>query len=108
MSRTVVPALLAAVAGLGLWLGTAAPARAQFYQAPPQPAYAPMDKFWYYPYYTFPHNYWPATAPRYPASGNCRYPAYMAYPPFQEPHWRYDLWEPMNYYRGFHFWLDQL
>jgi hypothetical protein len=31
----------------------------------------------------------------------------MAYPPFLEPTWRYELWTPMKYYRGNHFWLDQ-
>jgi hypothetical protein len=31
----------------------------------------------------------------------------MAYPPFLEPGWRYELWQPMKYYRGSHFWLDQ-
>ena len=34
-------------------------------------------------------------------------PAYMAFPPFHEPNWRYELWQPQKYYRGFHFWLDQ-
>ena len=33
--------------------------------------------------------------------------AYMAYPAFREPHWRYELFEPQKYYRGHHFWLDQ-
>jgi hypothetical protein len=42
----------------------------------------------------------PVGAPYRPA------PAYMAYPPFLETHWHYDLWKPMPYYRGFHFWLD--
>jgi hypothetical protein len=31
----------------------------------------------------------------------------MAYPPFHEPGWRYELWTPMKWYRGSHFWLDQ-
>ena len=64
----------------------------------------------YYPYYYFPHNYWPTYSPQWPEPPGEPYmrpPAYMAYPPFHEPHWRYDLWEPKNYYRGFHFWLDQ-
>jgi len=30
----------------------------------------------------------------------------MAYPPFKEPGWRYELWEPKRFYRGNHFWLD--
>jgi hypothetical protein len=48
-------------------------------------------------------------SPRWP-DPTCAYqrpPAYMAYPPFREPHWRYEWWEPQTYYRGFHFWLDQ-
>jgi len=31
----------------------------------------------------------------------------MASPPFKEPGWRYELFTPMKYYRGNHFWLDQ-
>jgi hypothetical protein len=31
----------------------------------------------------------------------------MAYPPFLEHRWRFELWQPQRYYRGFHFWLDQ-
>jgi len=31
----------------------------------------------------------------------------MAYPPFKEPGWRYELFSPMKHYRGHHFWLDQ-
>jgi hypothetical protein len=31
----------------------------------------------------------------------------MAYPPFEEKHWRYDLFSGQKYYRGSHFWLDQ-
>jgi hypothetical protein len=34
-------------------------------------------------------------------------PAYMTYPAFLEPHWRYEYWKSQPYYRGFHFWLDQ-
>ena len=36
-----------------------------------------------------------------------RPPAYMAYPPFQEPGWHYKLLNRTRYYRGNHFWLDQ-
>ncbi len=93
--------LLAGVLGLGLWAASAAPARAQDYQ---------MGRFFYYPYYYFPASYWPTMGPRWPepiGSHYVRPPAYMTYPPFIEPHWRNDWWEPHPYYRGFHFWLDQ-
>ena len=36
-----------------------------------------------------------------------RPPAYQAYPPFHEDHWRYEMWNQQKYYRGSHFWLDQ-
>jgi hypothetical protein len=86
--------------GLALWLAPA-PARADDYW---------MGKYFYYPYYFFPHNYWPQMSPPWPEPpGSHHYvrpPAYMAYPPFREPHWRYEMWEPQSYYRGFHFLLD--
>lgn len=85
---------------IGLWLSTGTEARAQDYN---------MNKYFYYPYYYFPHSYWPVMSPVWPERPGEEYrkpPAYMAYPPFHEPHWRYDLHEPMSYYRGFHFWLD--
>ncbi len=69
-----------------------------------------LQRLYYYPYYYFPHNYWPTTGPRYPEKPGEPYrrpPAYMAYPPFREPNWRYEHAEPQRYYRGFHFWLDQ-
>jgi hypothetical protein len=69
-----------------------------------------LHRFYYYPYYYFPHNYWPVTSPRWPEQQGQPYmrpPAYMAYPPFLDPRWRYELWQPQRYYRGFHFWLDQ-
>ena len=75
----------------------------------PNQAYQ-FERFYYYPYYYFPHNYWPASSPRWPEGPNQPYmppPAYMAFPPFHEPNWRYELWQPQKYYRGFHFWLDQ-
>lgn len=77
-------------------------------QGPP-PAYQ-LQRFYYYPYYYFPHNYWPLYGPHWPELPNQPYlrpPAYMAYPPFLETNWRYDWWQAMPYYRGFHFWLDQ-
>ena len=70
----------------------------------------PLPRYFYYPYYYFPHSYWPGLSPQYPEPPGHPYvkpPAYMAYPPFLEPGWRYELWTPMKYYRGHHFWLDQ-
>ena len=67
-------------------------------------------RFYHYPYYYFPHNYWPSMSPRWPEPLGSPYmpaPAYMAYPPFREPNWRYEYFSPQHYYRGFHFWLDQ-
>ena len=106
MSKRWLRALCAGVLGLGLWC-TEAPA--QVPQGAPTQAYQ-LNRFYYYPYYYFPHNYWPAMGPRYPETPGMPYqrpPAYMAYPPFKEPNWHYDLWSAMPYYRGFHFWLDQ-
>jgi hypothetical protein len=92
--------LVCSVLAVGLWLACASPAQAQNYT---------MDRFFYYPYYYFPHSYWPQMSPVWPERPGEEYqppPAYMSYPAFQEPHWRYDLWQRMSYYRGFHFWLD--
>ena len=112
MSRTFfrttrVPATALAV--LVLWITAAAGARAQYFEPPPQ-HYQPLNRFWYYPFYYFPADYWPEMSPKWPEAPGQHYqrpPAYMAYPPFREPHWRYEWWEPQYYYRGFHFWLDQ-
>ncbi len=82
-------------------IGYYAPARAVDYN---------MGKFFYYPFYYFPHSYWPTQScpwPERPGEPYVRPPAYMAYPPFLEPHWRYEWYVPQKYYRGFHFWLDQ-
>jgi hypothetical protein len=104
--RRFVLAAAAVLLGLGLW-ASASPARAQF---PTQPeGNQNIGTSFYYPYHYFPHNYWPLMSPRWPeppGAGYMRYPAYMAYPPFREPHWRYEAFEPQRYYRGFHFWLD--
>ena len=94
-----------ALALLGLTVAAflSEPAQAQ------QPNYN-LNRYFYYPYYYFPHNYWPQQGPKYPEPVGAPYmkpPAYMAYPAFREPHWRYELFEPQRYYRGFHFWLDQ-
>ena len=89
------------------WLASAGPAVAQ--QNPYYTGYQ-LSRFSYYPYYYFPHNYWPAMGPRYPEPPGAPYlrpPAYMAYPPFKEPNWRHELWQSQKYYRGSHFWLDQ-
>ena len=88
------------VLAVGLW-NSASSAQAQQYN---------IDRHFYYPYYYFPHSYWPTQGPKWPepvGAGYQRPPAYMAYPPFKEPNWRYDMFEPHHYYRGFHFWLDQ-
>lgn len=104
MLRRFFPALLAGVLSLGLWHAGATPAQAQ------ESSHTTLQRFWYYPYYYFPHNYWPAQGPRWPEPTGAHYqppPAYMAYPAFHEPNWRYDLWQHARFYSGFHFWLDQ-
>ena len=101
MMRRLVPGVWAGMLVLGMWLGSPTPAQAQNHD---------MNRFFYYPYYYFPHNYWPTQSPKWPENTNApykRYPAYMTSPPFKEPQWRYDYFEPHLYYRGFHFWLDQ-
>lgn len=101
MSRRLRLALLTGLLLLAGWLGSAATANAQLYN---------IDRFYYYPYYYFPHSYWPVMSPKWPERPGQAYmrpPAYMAYPPFREPHWRYEAWAPQSYHRGFHFWLDQ-
>ena len=95
-------ARLAGVAAVAvIWAGSGGTAGA---------AEPPLPRYSYYPYYYFPHSYWPAQSPQYPeppGSPYVRPPAYMAYPPVHEPGWRYELWTPMKWYRGSHFWLDQ-
>ena len=101
MLRRWYLALCAGLLGLGLWLAPAAPARAEGWY---------IGQYFYYPYYYFPHNYWPIMGPKWPECSGAPYmkpPAYMTYPAFLEPHWRYEYWKPQPYYRGFHFWLDQ-
>jgi hypothetical protein len=96
---------LLVVAGLiALFVGSSAPTAKAGGNEPPLP------RHFYYPYYYFPHSYWPANSPQWPEQRGQPYmrpPAYMAYPPFREPGWRYELFEPQRYYRGHHFWLDQ-
>lgn len=81
--------------GLSLVAGT--PAQAQ-----------EVNRYYHYPFYYFPHSYYPNYVnwpdPRMKFQ---RPPAYMAYPPYRDPNWRYDLYETKRYYRGFHFFLDQ-
>jgi hypothetical protein len=106
MSRGMRAALSAGLVFAALLAGESQ-AHAQMY--PYYPGYQ-LSRFYYYPYYYFPHNYWPVMGPRYPEPPNAPYqrpPAYMAYPAFREPNWRYELFQSQRYYRGFHFWLDQ-
>jgi hypothetical protein len=91
MLRSRIARLAVFVVAAGLW------AMSGSAKAANEP---PLPKMYYYPYQYVPHSYWPANTPQWPA-------AYMAYPPFKEPGWRYELWTPMKYYRGNHFWLDQ-
>jgi hypothetical protein len=80
------------------------------YYVPPRVIDYNMGKFFYYPFYYYPHSYWPTEScqwPERPGQPYMRPPAYMSYPPFLEPHWRYEWYCPQRYYRGFHFWLDQ-
>ena len=82
-------------------------ATAQYYQ-PYYQSYQ-LNRLFYYPYYYFPHSYWPAMGPRWPEAIGQPYmppPAYMAYPAFREPGWRYEMWQNQRFYRGNHFWLD--
>ena len=101
MLQRWLPTLIAGIAGLIIWSVSATPAHAQGLDP---------NRFYHYPYYYFPHNYWPSMGPQWPEPVGAQYrpaPAYMAYPPFHEPHWRYEAWVPQRYYSGFHFWLDQ-
>src|SRR3954467_9495775 len=103
MTRGTRAVIVAAVLA-GLWLLGGQRAQAQQGQQIPN-----LDRYYYYPYYLFPHNYWPQASATWPERPGQHYqppPAYMAYPPFHEPHWRYDLHERKSHYRGFHFWLD--
>lgn len=107
MNRGTCRLLVAGLIMAGL-LATASAARAQYYQ-PYHQSYQ-LNRLYYYPYYYFPHNYWPAMSPQWPEPPGAPYqrpPAYMAYPAFREPGWRYELWQPQRYYSGSHFWLDQ-
>jgi hypothetical protein len=110
MTRRLSLPLLAGALAVALWSGS--PARAQS----PNPTYSPISRYFYYPYWYFPHSYWPGMSPAWPEQPSVYAtgyhptppPAYMAYPPFREPLWRYEFFEPQSHYRGFHFWLDQM
>src|SRR5262245_52895497 len=109
MTRRLLCGLAAGLLGVCLWALNAPTALAQTLTPPAQQNYN-LSRWFYYPYYYFPHNYWPTQGPRWPeppGAPTMRPPAWMAYPPFREPNWRYELFEPQPYYRGFHFWLDQ-
>src|SRR5437870_894373 len=92
-----------ALAGFALLL--LAQGESQGQQYPNQYQAYQLQRFYYYPYVYFPHNYWPAQSPPWPEPPGQPYmkpPAYMAYPPFLDPKYRYELWQPQRYYRGFH------
>ncbi len=98
------------IGNIGMGAMTVPPTPPIGYYAPVRSADYNIGKFFYYPYYYFPHNYWPTEGkqwPERPGEPYMRPPAYMSYPPFLEPHWRYEWYTPQKYYRGFHFWLDQ-
>jgi hypothetical protein len=101
MLKRILPALAFGALAFAFWGGAPAQAKA---------GDTPLTRFHYYPYYNWPANYWPSQGPKWPEAAGAPYmrpPAYMAYPPFLEPRWRYELWQPQKYYRGSHFWLDQ-
>jgi hypothetical protein len=106
MTRRTFLALLASALAVGLLAGLPGTGRAQ----PNAQQYQQLNRFYYYPYHYFPHNYWPSQGPKWPEPPGGKLmppPAYMTYPPYLEKCWRFELWEPQKYYRGFHFWLDQ-
>jgi hypothetical protein len=96
--------------GMGFWAAESGSVRAQEPGETPPILSAPLNRFSYYPYYYFPHDYWPTQGPKWPEPVGAPYmrpPAYMAYPAFREQYWRYEAFVPQRFYRGFHFWLDQ-
>jgi Gpi18-like mannosyltransferase len=106
MRRRYLISICATLATIALWFATPSTAHAQLLPD----SSSPLPRYYYYPYYYFPHNYWPTMSPKWPESPGQPYqrpPAYMAYPPFLEPHWRYEEFTPQRFYKGFHFWLDQ-
>src|SRR4051812_21609011 len=108
MGRAMLTTLATSLV-MAVEVGMPGSASAQYLYNNSYPSYQ-LNNFYYYPYHYFPHNYWPMTAPKWPEAPGMPYmrpPAYQAYPAFKEPNWRYDMWQPMKYYRGSHFWLDQ-
>jgi hypothetical protein len=108
MHRALIRALAACLV-VAAGLGGHSRATAQYQYNNTYPSYQ-LNRYYYYPYQYFSHNYWPATAPKWPEVPGMPYqrpPAYQAYPPYLEPTWRYEFWQPQKYYRGSHFWLDQ-
>ena len=90
------------------FFGNETAVHAQYHQ-PYYPSYQ-LNRLYHWPYYYYPHNYWPAMSPRWPEGPGMPYmrpPAYQAYPAFREAGWRYEMWQPQRFYRGHHFWLDQ-
>ena len=83
--------------GVGLWSACAGRVQAQ-----------DVDRMYRYPYYYYPHNYWP-TQEKWPDAKKSfqRPPRWMSTPQYLSPEYRYELQRPMRYYRGSHFWLDQ-
>src|SRR6516225_9910777 len=59
-----MPGVVAGVVGFVLWAGSESAAQAQM-QPPPAPI-PNLNRFYYYPYYFFPHNYWPTQGPKWP------------------------------------------
>jgi hypothetical protein len=97
MMRRGLAVLAWGLLGVGLYSAAAPAAHAQ-----------DANIYYHYPFYYFPHNYWPNYVQwpdhRRPFAPP---PAYMAYPPYLDQNFRYELWTRMRYYRGNHFWLDQ-
>lgn len=97
MTRLGLPAVVASVLSLVIGLSSASPAQAQ-----------DINRYYHYNFQYYPHCYYPNYSywpdPRVPFQ---RPPAYMAYPPYRDPNWRYDLFENKRYYRGHAFFLDQ-
>src|SRR5437762_289379 len=97
MMRRSITSLVLGLMVAGLWTASPAPLQAQ-----------DVNRYYHYPYYYFPHNYYPNQVkypdPRVPFQPP---PGYMAYPPFLDPEFRYELWQNHRYHRGYHFWLDQ-
>lgn len=104
--RAWIATLVLALAGLA---GAESTAAAQQLQYPFYPSYV-LNQYYYYPYQYSAYNYWPVQGPRWPERPGQPYqkpPAYQSYPPYQQPNWRYEMWQPQRFYRGHHFWLDQ-